>query len=176
MAPVCRRRPSKESGAPSRKKGTVSYAEQRRLFQLSPCHQFYVFRAGAGVQYVLHAPCQPAHLPRRRHRLPSLPERSEGPAVPAAVPAAHGPDGRPHQPGLQPRGGDAAGLPALRQPPDPGEHRLRICSGRHAGCRGPVVLLLYGGDDLRQVCLSLWPGHPGPQPGAEHDAAVRAQV
>ena len=34
----------------------------------------------------------------------------------------------------------------------------------------------YGGDDLRQVCLSLWPGHPGPQPGAEHDAAVRAQV
>ena len=51
-----------------------------------------------------------------------------------------------------------------------------IAYGFAAGRRNPVVLLLYGGDDLRQVCLSLWPGHPGPQPGAEHDAAVRAQV
>lgn len=93
-----------------------------------------------------------------------------------AVDHPHDGHGGAGEPGLRPPGCDVAGLSALRQSADAGEHPVRPGGRLYVGGGGAVVLLPQRGDDLRQVHLSLWPGDPGAVAGVEHDAAVRAPV
>ena len=150
--------------------------EASRLSRLPSGGEPSVLCTGADVLHVFPAPALPCRLALRCALVCRAVKRRRGGAAHRPVARAVGAAGRAGEPRLQSRGRDHSGLSALRQPPDAGVHRLRLCRCGDARRRRAVVFLLEHSHDLRQAHAPFRARRARPLASALHDAALCAPL